>query len=120
MLTDPRLTKNADQLSALQHDAAMVENMIMFYDEVCEQLTGLGIMSADEIARQQELLHTVRAESLPSAWATFRVACERVDREKGNANGEVNTPYPAARWLSRPRNCDSSLFQSAGSGQRRK
>jgi hypothetical protein len=54
----------------------MVENMIMFYDEVCEQLTAVGIMSADEIARQQDLLRTVHAESLPSAWATFRVACE--------------------------------------------
>src|SRR6516162_657981 len=30
-------------------DPAMVENMIMFYDEVRERLTALGIMSADEI-----------------------------------------------------------------------
>jgi ubiquinone/menaquinone biosynthesis C-methylase UbiE len=57
-------------------DPAMVENMIMFYDEVFERLTALGIMSADEIARQQALLRTVHAEALPPAWATFRVACE--------------------------------------------
>lgn len=57
-------------------DPAMVENMIMFYDEVRERLTALGIMSAEEIVRQQELLRSVHAESLPPAWATFRVACE--------------------------------------------
>ena len=57
-------------------DPAMVENMIMFYDEVRERLTALGIMSADEIARQQHLLRAVQAESLPPVWATFRVACE--------------------------------------------
>ncbi len=59
-----------------QSDPAMVENMIMFYDEVSERLTTLGIMTAHEIARQQQLLRTVHAESLPPAWATFRVACE--------------------------------------------
>jgi ubiquinone/menaquinone biosynthesis C-methylase UbiE len=57
-------------------DPAMVENMVMFYDEVSERLTALGIMTADEIARQQKLLRAAHAESLPPAWATFRVACE--------------------------------------------
>jgi hypothetical protein len=57
-------------------DSAMVENMVMVYDEVRERLTTLGIMTADEIARQQKLLRTVHAASLPPAWATFRVACE--------------------------------------------
>jgi hypothetical protein len=57
-------------------DPAMVENRVMFYDEVCERLTALGIMTADEIARQQQLLRAVRPESLRPAWASFRVACE--------------------------------------------
>ncbi len=57
-------------------DRAMVENMAMFYDEVRDRLTALGIMTAEEIARQQGLLRAARAESLPPAWATFRAACE--------------------------------------------
>jgi hypothetical protein len=61
---------------ACRSDQAMVENMLMFYDEVRDRLTSLGIMTAEEIARQQGLLRAVQSESLPPAWATFRVACE--------------------------------------------
>jgi len=57
-------------------DQAMVENMLMFYDEVRDRLTSLGIMTAEEVVRQQGLLRAAHAESLPPAWATFRVACE--------------------------------------------
>jgi ubiquinone/menaquinone biosynthesis C-methylase UbiE len=57
-------------------NSAMVENMVMFYDEVGDRLMSLGILTAEEIARQQRLLRAVQAESLPPAWATFRVACE--------------------------------------------
>jgi ubiquinone/menaquinone biosynthesis C-methylase UbiE len=54
-------------------DGAMLENMIMFYDEVRDKLASLGIMTAEEIARQQGLLRAVETEFLPPAWATFRV-----------------------------------------------
>jgi len=57
-------------------DQAMVENMSMFYDEVRDRLTSLGIMTAEEIARQQGLIRAAHAESLPPAWATFRATCE--------------------------------------------
>lgn len=57
-------------------DRAMVENMLMFYDEVRDRLMSLGIMSANEIARQQELLRTADAQCLLPAWGTFRVAAE--------------------------------------------
>ncbi len=57
-------------------DQAMIENMQMFYDEVRDRLVELGIMTADEIGRQQQLLSAARAAELPPAWATFRVACE--------------------------------------------
>ena len=57
-------------------DQAMVENMLMIYDEVRGPLTSLGIMTAEEVQRQQELLRAAHAESLPPAWATFRVAGE--------------------------------------------
>jgi ubiquinone/menaquinone biosynthesis C-methylase UbiE len=57
-------------------DSAMVENIIMFFDEVGDRLISLGILTAEEIARQQRLLCSAQAASLPPAWATFRVACE--------------------------------------------
>lgn len=57
-------------------DQTMIQNMLMFYDEVRDRLTSLRIMTAEEVKRQQELLRAARAESLPSAWATFRVAGE--------------------------------------------
>jgi ubiquinone/menaquinone biosynthesis C-methylase UbiE len=57
-------------------DRAMVENILMIYDEIRDRLTSLGIMSAEEIERQQGLLRAAHADSLPPAWATFRVACE--------------------------------------------
>ncbi len=56
-------------------DRAMIENMLLFYDEVRDRLAALGIMTVEEVARQQELLRAAQAESLPPAWATFRVAC---------------------------------------------
>ena len=59
-----------------QSDSAMVENMVMFYDEVGDRLMSLGILTAEEIARQQRLLRAAQAESLPPVWASFRVACE--------------------------------------------
>jgi hypothetical protein len=43
---------------------------------VRDRLTELGIMTVAEIARQQALLRAAQAESLPPAWATFRIACE--------------------------------------------
>jgi SAM-dependent methyltransferase len=57
-------------------DQAMIENMLMFYNEVRDRLMSLGIMSAEDVARQQRLLRAARAESLPPAWATFNVACQ--------------------------------------------
>jgi hypothetical protein len=59
-----------------QSDSAMVQNMIMFYKEVGDRLMSLGILTAEEIARQQRLLRVAQPESLPPAWASFRVACE--------------------------------------------
>jgi SAM-dependent methyltransferase len=57
-------------------DQAMIDNMLMFYDEVRDRLTSLGILTADEIARQQALLRAAHPNSLLPAWATFRVAGE--------------------------------------------
>jgi ubiquinone/menaquinone biosynthesis C-methylase UbiE len=57
-------------------DALTVENMLMFYDEVRDRLEALGILNAEEIARQQELLRALSPASLPAAWGTFRAAAE--------------------------------------------
>ena len=54
-------------------DALMIENMRMFYDEVRDRLPGLGILSSDEITRQQQLLAALPPESLPAAWGSFGV-----------------------------------------------
>jgi ubiquinone/menaquinone biosynthesis C-methylase UbiE len=57
-------------------DELMIENMLMFYDEVRDRLQALGILTAEEIDRQQVLLRALSPRSLPAAWGTFRVACE--------------------------------------------
>jgi ubiquinone/menaquinone biosynthesis C-methylase UbiE len=57
-------------------DGMMVENMIMFYDEVRARLESLGLMTDKEIDEQQRLLRALPVDKLPAAWGTFRVACE--------------------------------------------
>jgi ubiquinone/menaquinone biosynthesis C-methylase UbiE len=54
----------------------MIENMLMFYDEVRDRLQSLSILTAEEIERQQELLAKLEPEALPAAWGNHRVACE--------------------------------------------
>jgi ubiquinone/menaquinone biosynthesis C-methylase UbiE len=57
-------------------DALALENMRMFYDEVRDRLHELGILSADEVGRQQQLLREPPPPSLPAVWGVHRVACE--------------------------------------------
>ena len=57
-------------------DALMVENMQMFYDEVCERLDALGILTLAEVARQRHLLSELPSDGLPPVWGIYRVACE--------------------------------------------
>jgi ubiquinone/menaquinone biosynthesis C-methylase UbiE len=57
-------------------DEMMVENMLMFYDEVRERLQQLGILSAAEIEEQQRLLRALPKGPLPPAWGIHRVTCE--------------------------------------------
>lgn len=62
--------------SECRSDDMMVENMIMFYDEVRGRLESLGLMTAKEVEEQQHLLRGLSADKLPAAWGVFRVACE--------------------------------------------
>jgi ubiquinone/menaquinone biosynthesis C-methylase UbiE len=57
-------------------DAASIENMLMFYDEVRERLQEFGILTGSEIERQQQLLRDLPAEGLPPAWGIYRVTAE--------------------------------------------
>jgi ubiquinone/menaquinone biosynthesis C-methylase UbiE len=54
-------------------DATTIENMLMFYDEVRDRLQALGILSAGEVAEQQELLRELASDSLPAVWGIHRV-----------------------------------------------
>jgi ubiquinone/menaquinone biosynthesis C-methylase UbiE len=62
--------------SECRSDGLMIENMLMFYDEVRDRLESLGILSAAETAEQQRLLRALTPDRLPAAWGIFRVACE--------------------------------------------
>jgi len=57
-------------------DAMMIENMLMFFDEVGERLQALGILTAEEIKEQQRLLRALPPDSSPAVWGIYRVACE--------------------------------------------
>jgi ubiquinone/menaquinone biosynthesis C-methylase UbiE len=62
--------------SECRSDSMMIENMLMFYDEVRERLPKLGILTSEEIDRQQQALRALSPESLPAAWGIHRVAAE--------------------------------------------
>src|SRR5205807_6332490 len=51
--------------SECRSDGMMVENMLMFYDEVRDRLQELNILTAEEIEQQQRLLRTLVPGSLP-------------------------------------------------------
>jgi ubiquinone/menaquinone biosynthesis C-methylase UbiE len=57
-------------------DSLMIENMLMFYDEVRERLNALHIMTAAEIDEQQRQLRGVVADHLPPVWAVHSVIAE--------------------------------------------
>ena len=51
----------------------VIENMVMFYDEVRETLQSLGILTLAEVEKQQQLLQKLKLDSLPAVWGLFRV-----------------------------------------------
>jgi len=61
--------------SECRSDGMMIENMLMFYDEVSERLDALGIMSREKVAEQKRLLQALAPEALPAAWGIHAVAC---------------------------------------------
>jgi ubiquinone/menaquinone biosynthesis C-methylase UbiE len=57
-------------------DAMMIENMLMFYDEVRDRLAALNILTTEQVEEQQRLLGALPVQSLPPAWGIYRVGCE--------------------------------------------
>jgi len=57
-------------------DSMVIENMLMFYDEVRGPLESYGILSAAENAEQQQLLRALLPGPHPGVWGMFRVVCE--------------------------------------------
>ena len=57
-------------------DGAMIENMLMFYDEVRDRLQALGLLTPEEVAEQQRLLRVLSPDTLPAAWGIHRVSAE--------------------------------------------
>jgi ubiquinone/menaquinone biosynthesis C-methylase UbiE len=62
--------------SECRSDRQTLENMEMFYDEVRDHLQALGILTAEEVERQQHLLRALAPESLPGVWGIDRVVAE--------------------------------------------
>lgn len=57
-------------------DELMIENMLMFYDEVRERLAALGILTLAEVEEQQRLLRALPRDQLPAVWGSYRVVAE--------------------------------------------
>jgi ubiquinone/menaquinone biosynthesis C-methylase UbiE len=62
--------------SECRSDELMIDNMVMFYDEVRDRLQAARILTASQIDEQKRLLTALRSQSLPAAWGIYRVACE--------------------------------------------
>jgi ubiquinone/menaquinone biosynthesis C-methylase UbiE len=57
-------------------DAMMLENMVLIYDEIRDRLAEVGILTAEEVERQQHLLRALAPGGLPAAWGIHSVVCE--------------------------------------------
>jgi hypothetical protein len=57
-------------------DDLMIENMLMFYDEVRARLGALGLLTAAEVDEQKRLLRALPSGQLPPVWAIQRVTAE--------------------------------------------
>ncbi len=60
------------KFSPCPSDERTIENMLMFYDEIRDRLTALGILPAEQVAEQQRLLAALKGR-LPAVWGSYRV-----------------------------------------------
>src|SRR5262245_21545639 len=57
-------------------DGSVVENIVMFYDEVVDTLAALEILTPADVHDQQRQLQALPAVVLPAAWGAHLVTCE--------------------------------------------
>lgn len=57
-------------------DAAAIENMLLYYQEIRDKYESLGIMTSREIDEEQRLLASLSTDDLPPAWGMYCVTCE--------------------------------------------
>ncbi len=62
--------------SECRSDGLMIDNMLMFYDEVRDRLAALHILSAAEVDEQQRLLRALPRDRLPAVWGSYGVTAE--------------------------------------------
>jgi ubiquinone/menaquinone biosynthesis C-methylase UbiE len=62
--------------SECRSDQLMIENMLMFYEEVRDRLQAEGILTAAEIDEQPRLLRALPVGSLPAVWGSHCVVAE--------------------------------------------
>lgn len=56
-------------------DNTVIENMMLFYDEVHEKYESMQIMTRDEIERNKQDLESLTAIDLPATWGNYWVTC---------------------------------------------
>ena len=54
-------------------DATVIENLLLYYDEIRDRYQTLGIMTADEIEQQKLQLRALPSGELPAVWGIHRV-----------------------------------------------
>ena len=56
-------------------DETIIENMLLFYEEVREKYCSMGIMTKEQIDEQKLRIASLPADGLPAVWGTHCVTC---------------------------------------------
>lgn len=54
-------------------DQTVIDNLLLYYDEIRDKYLAMGIMAADEIEQQKQQLRALPAGELPAVWGIHRV-----------------------------------------------
>ena len=54
-------------------DQTVIENLLLYYDEIRDRYLSMGIMTADEIEKQKQQLRALPVGGLPAVWGVHRV-----------------------------------------------
>lgn len=57
-------------------DAAAIENMLLYYEEIRDKYQALGVMTSGEIDEDQRLLASLSTDNLPAVWGMYCVTCK--------------------------------------------